>query len=126
MGLLISINALVPVAMRYSTWFQRIRAYSHIEHSVLAKYYLYLLFSVVFVFLFTNARDMLKELSQSPMHMIDKLAQSLPVARQFSLSYVIFQGLAIQPFQLVLLPSIFLSWFHRFISSPTPRERMHR
>jgi len=124
--LLILINALVPVAMRASTYFQRIPSRSRIEHSVLAKYYLYLLFSVVFVFLFTNARDMLKELSQSPMHMIDKLAQSLPVARQFSLSYVVFQGLAIQPLQLLLLPSIFLSWFHRFISSPTPRERMHR
>ena len=83
--LLISINALVPIAMVYSSWFQRARAHSHIEDNVLNMYYLYLLFSVVFVFLFTSARDMLKELSESPMHMIDKLAQSLPVARNFSL-----------------------------------------
>ena len=123
--LLISINALVPVAMRYSTWFQRIRAYSHIEHSVLGMYYLYLLFSVVFVFLFTSARDMLNELSESPMHMIDKLAQSLPVARNFSLAYVIFQGLAIQPFQLVLLPNILLRQFESLFCVMTPRRWAH-
>ena len=121
--LLISINALVPIAMVYSSWFQRARAHSHIEHNVLNMYYLYLLFSVVFVFLFTSARDMLKELSESPMHMIDKLAQSLPVARNFSLSYVIFQGLAIQPFQLVLLPNIFIRQVQRLCTVCTPRRR---
>ncbi|WFD22451.1 hypothetical protein MEQU1_001122 [Malassezia equina] len=95
--LLILINALIPVAMRYSTYFQRIRSHSRVDHSVL-----------------NNARDMLKELSQSPMHMIDKLAQSLPVARNFSLSYVVFQGLALQPFQLVLLPTILSQQLHHF------------
>lgn len=123
--LLILINALVPVVMRYSTWFQRIRSYSEMEHDVLSMYYLYLLFSVVFIFLFTSARDMLKELSESPMHLIDKVAQSLPVARNFSLSYVIFQGLAIQPFQLVLLPIILLRQIDRVFCVMTPRRRAY-
>lgn len=123
--LLILINALVPVAMRYSTYFQRMRSHSRIDHSVLSNYYLYLLFSVVIVFLFTNLRDMLRELSQSPMHMIDKVAQSLPVARNFSLSYVVFQGLAIQPFQMVLLPTLLRNELYRWLCGSTPRARAH-
>ncbi|WFD01345.1 hypothetical protein MOBT1_000007 [Malassezia obtusa] len=124
--LLIAINALVPVAMHYSTYFQRIRSRSHIDHSVLNKYFLYLIFSVVFVFAFSDARQMLKELTQNPEQMIDKLAQSLlPVARNFSLSYVIFQGLALQPFQLVQLPSLLAQLGSRLFVVHTPRARAH-
>ena len=124
--LLVAINALVPIAMQYSTFFQRIRSRSRIDHGVLNKYFLYLVFSVVFVFAFSDARQMLKELTESPERMIDNLAQSLlPVARNFSLSYVIFQGLAMQPFQLVQLPSILLQLVYRVLYVRTPRTRAH-
>lgn len=123
--LLIAINALIPLAMQTSTYYQRIRSRSRIDHSVLNKYYLYLLFSVVLVFAFTNVWDTLRELAESPMRMIDKLAQSLPAARNFSLSYVIFQGLAMQPFQLLQLPSILSRQFWRVFVVNTPRDRAH-
>ncbi|WFD42910.1 hypothetical protein MPSI1_001561 [Malassezia psittaci] len=124
--LLVTINALVPIAMQYSTAFQRVRSKSRIDHGVLNKYFLYLIFSVVFVFAFSDARQMLKELTQNPEQMIDNLAQSLlPVARNFSLSYVIFQALATQPFQLLQLPSIMLKLFSRILYGSTPRARAY-
>ncbi|PKI83182.1 hypothetical protein MVES1_003242 [Malassezia vespertilionis] len=123
--LLILINALVPIAMEYSTYHERISSRSNIDHRVMSRYYLYLLFSVVFVFAFTNAWETLKGLAESPMRMMDKLAQSLPVARQFSLSYVIFQGLTIQPFQLVELPTIAMRFLHKLFYASTPRGRIH-
>lgn len=123
--LLISINGLVPIAMQYSTYFQRIRSRSRIDHSVLNKYYLYLLFSVVFVFAFSNVLSSLQELAKNPASLLDKLANSLPGARNVSLSYVIFQGLALQPFQLIQLPTVLLRQIWRLFVVNTPRDRAH-
>ncbi len=70
--------------------------------------------SVVFIFLIaTTAWGVLQELAENPMRVIDKFAASLPKARFFSLSYVILQGLALQPLQLLQLPTVILRGFYR-------------
>ncbi|WFD32409.1 hypothetical protein MSPP1_003455 [Malassezia sp. CBS 17886] len=124
--LLTAFNACVPAAMQESTYFQRIRTRSSIDDSVVHKYYLYLLFSVVFIFMVTGTIfGVLSELAENPMRLLDKFAQSLPAARNFSLSYVIFQALAIQPLQLLQLSSILARVVRRLFVADTPRERTY-
>lgn len=117
-------NALLPIAFEASGHFQRLRSFSSVDYSVLKKYHLFLLFSVVFIFMVANTvLGVLLDLAENPMKVIDKFAEALPGARHFSLSYVVFQALATQPFQLVHLPTILSRTFKRALFVNTPRER---
>ncbi|SPC64188.1 uncharacterized protein UHOD_05173 [Ustilago sp. UG-2017b] len=119
----IGFNALLPLVLEYSSYLQGLKARSLVEYSVLKKYYLFLMVSVVFIFLIaTTAWGVLQELAENPMRVIDKFAASLPKARFFSLSYVILQGIALQPLQLLQLPTLILRGFYRLFLTRTPRE----
>lgn len=99
-------NGILPIALEASAYFQRFRSRSSVDYSVMKKYHLYLLFSVVFVSLVMSILWDLKATAEFPMRLIDRFAQSLPRARHFSLSYVVFQALAMQSFQLIQLPRL--------------------
>lgn len=119
----IGFNALLPLVLEYSSYLQGLKARSLVEYSLLKKYYLFLMVSVVFIFLVaTTAWGVLQELAENPMRVIDKFAASLPKARFFSLSYVILQGIALQPLQLLQLPTLILRGFYRLFLTRTPRE----
>lgn len=119
----IGFNALLPLVLEYSSYLQGLKARSLVEYSLLKKYYLFLMVSVVFIFLIaTTAWGVLQELAENPMRVIDKFAASLPKARFFSLSYVILQGIALQPLQLLQLPTLILRGFYRLFLTRTPRE----
>lgn len=119
---LIGFNALLPLILEWSAYLQGIKAKSLIELSVLKRYHIFLLISVIFIFLITStALGVLTDLAGNPMRIIDKLAQSLPQARHFSLSYVVFQSLAIIPLQLLQLPVTFGRAFGR-LTARTPRQ----
>ena len=57
------------------------------------------------------------------MKFINKLALSLPGARNFFLSYVLLSGVGIMPLQLVQLAVILPRWFYRIFLTRTPRGR---
>ncbi|UZJ57130.1 hypothetical protein CBS101457_006450 [Exobasidium rhododendri] len=119
---LIAFNALLPLFLEWTAYLQGLKARSLVEFSVLKRYHLFLLTSVIFIFLVSGtALGVLADLANNPMKIIDKLAQSLPSARHFSVSYVIFQALAIIPLQLLQLPVIFGRAFGR-LSAVTPRD----
>lgn len=119
---LIGFNALLPLILEWTAYLQGIKARSLIEMSVLKRYHVFLLISVIFIFLITStALGVLTDLAGNPMRIIDKLAQSLPQARHFSLSYVVFQSLAIIPLQLLQLPVTFGRAFGR-LTARTPRQ----
>ncbi|PWN31193.1 DUF221-domain-containing protein, partial [Meira miltonrushii] len=103
-------------------YLQGIKARSLIEMSVLKRYHLFLMISVIFICLITStALGVLTDLAGNPMRIIDKLAQSLPQVRHFSLSYVVFQSLAIIPLQLLQLPVTLGRAFGR-LTVKTPRQ----
>jgi len=119
---LIAFNALLPLVLEWTAHLQGLKARSLVEFSVLKRYHLFLLTSVIFIFLVTStALGVLADLAGNPMRIIDKLAQALPRARNFSLSYVVFQSFAVIPLQLLQLPVVFGRAFGR-LSATTPRE----
>ncbi|KAL9933257.1 hypothetical protein V8E36_007975 [Tilletia maclaganii] len=120
--LVAAFNGLLPMALEWSGYLQGLRARSLVEYSVLKKYYLFLVVSVIFVFLVTtSAWGVLSDLANNPMRSLDKIAALLPGARNFSLAYVIFQALAIVPLGLLQLPYIINRTWSR-IWTITPRE----
>ncbi|KDN52828.1 DUF221-domain-containing protein [Tilletiaria anomala UBC 951] len=119
---LIAFNALLPIMFEWTAYFQGLRARSLVEYSVFKKYYLFLLVSVVFIFLITStAWEVITQLANNPMSLLEKLSGALPSARKFSLSYVVLQSLGIVPLQMLQLPIVFLRSFQR-IWTHTPRE----
>lgn len=119
---LIGFNGLLPLVLEWTAHLQGLKARSLVEFSVLKRYHLFLLTSVIFIFLITRtALGVIADLAGNPMRIIDKLAQALPSARHFSLSYVVFQAFAVIPLQLLQLPVIIGRAFGR-LSATTPRE----
>ncbi|WFD35827.1 hypothetical protein MCUN1_002695 [Malassezia cuniculi] len=116
-------NGILPIALEASAYFQRFRSRSSVDYSVMKKYHLYLLFSVVFVSLVMSILWDLKATAEYPMRLIDRFAQSLPRARHFSLSYVVFQAFAMQPFQLIQLPRIIYNAYTRLSGVRSPRQK---
>lgn len=122
---MITLNALLPFILEALTYIQGFRARSWVEYSLLKKYFLFLLLSVVFIFLVaTTYWQLVQDLANSPAKVPEKLAIALSTgrARHFFLSYVILQGFGIMPLQLlnlgVIVPRFFLRMFH----TRTPRD----
>lgn len=119
---LVAFNAGLPMLLESTAVWQGIKTKSDVELSVLKKYHIFLVTSVIFVFFITTtAFGVLLDLSSNPMAILDKLSLSLPQARNFSLSYVILQSLTVLPLQLLSLPILLLSSFYVMVAK-TPRE----
>lgn len=118
---LISFNALLPFLLEWLCILEGLRSRSEIEYSLLKKYHIFLLINVVFVFIAVSTWDLAKQFANEPMKLVNKLALSLPGARNFFLSYVILQGIGIMPLQLVQLAVILPRWFYRLAWTRTPR-----
>ncbi|EGG02890.1 uncharacterized protein MELLADRAFT_90487 [Melampsora larici-populina 98AG31] len=94
--------------------FQGFKSRSEIEYSLLRKYHLFLLVTVLFIFVAVSTFSLLRDLRDNPGGLIDKLATSLPGARNFFISYLTLQSLAILPLQLLQLPTLALMPFYNY------------
>jgi hypothetical protein len=121
---MISLNAMLPSILETLTYAQGYQARSWIEYSLMRKYFLFLLVNVVFIFLLaTTYWELVRELANSPAKIPEKLAEALQrgSARHFFLSYVILQGIGIQPLQLLNLGVIVPRIFSLIFVTRTPR-----
>ncbi|TFK24082.1 DUF221-domain-containing protein [Coprinopsis marcescibilis] len=122
---MIMLNALLPFILEALTYLQGYRARSWVEYSLLKKYFLFLLLSVIFIFLVaTTYWQLVRDLANSPAKVPEKLALALQAgrARHFFLSYVILQGLGIIPLQLLNLGVIIPRMFSLMFFTRTPRD----
>lgn len=120
---LVLFNATLPLFLHLLCSIQGHKARSHIEYSLMKKYFLALFITVVLARITTATISMVRELADAPLKIPDKLAQSLKssTSRHFFVSYVILQGFGILPLQLLqlnqVLPHIILRPFTK-----TPRD----
>lgn len=120
---LIGFNALLPFLLDWLSILQGLRSRSEIEFSLLTKYHFFLLINGFFIVLAVSTWSLARELADQPMKLINKLALSLPGARNFFISYVILQGIGIMPLQLLQLAVVLPRWFYRLIWTRSPRGR---
>ncbi|KNZ43993.1 uncharacterized protein VP01_962g3 [Puccinia sorghi] len=79
--------------------------------------------TVFFIFVAVSTVSLLRDLRDNPAQFIDKIASSLPGARDFFISYLMLQSLAIIPLQLLQLPGQLIRLFYRLFSGlHTPRR----
>ncbi|TIC63896.1 DUF221-domain-containing protein [Wallemia mellicola] len=120
---LVLFNATLPVFLHFLCVIQGHKARSHIEYSLMKKYFLALFITVILARMTTATISMVRELADAPLKIPDKLAQSLKssTARHFFVSYIILQGFGILPLQLLqlnqVLPHMILRPFTK-----TPRD----
>ncbi|KAL4243386.1 CSC1 family protein, partial [Abortiporus biennis] len=122
---LITLNACLPFLLEALTFIQGYPARSWIEYSLLKKYFLFLLTSVVFIFLLASTYwQLIRDLANSPAKVPEKLAAALQIgrARHFFVSYVVLQGVGLMPLQLLNLGVILPKLFFRIFVTRTPRD----
>ncbi|PLW08716.1 hypothetical protein PCANC_22713 [Puccinia coronata f. sp. avenae] len=120
---IIIFNALLPLLLDWLSTMQGFKAKSLIEYSLMKKYHLFLLITVFFIFVAVSTVSLLRDLRDNPAQFIDKIASSLPGARDFFISYLMLQSLAIIPLQLLQLPGQLSRFFYRLFSGlHTPRR----
>ncbi|GAA5863074.1 hypothetical protein JCM8547_002789 [Rhodosporidiobolus lusitaniae] len=121
---IVAFNNLLPMFLEWLSVFSGLQARSWIELSQLKKYHISLLFTTLFVVVTASTYQLLRDISDSPAAVVDKLATALqqPNARNFFVSYVMFAGLGIMPLQLLELATVFPRAFFQLFLTRTPRE----
>ncbi|GAA5984720.1 hypothetical protein JCM10908_003473 [Rhodotorula pacifica] len=119
---MVAFNNVLPMFLEALSVFQGLQARSWIELSQLKKYHLSLLFTTLFVFITTSTVTLLRDISESPMKVLDKLATTLPDSRNFFVSYVMLAGLAVMPLQLLELATVIPRMFYQLFLTKTPRD----
>ncbi|BEI86180.1 hypothetical protein CcaverHIS002_0604670 [Cutaneotrichosporon cavernicola] len=123
--LVATFNSLIPFLLEWLSYMQGFRSRSAVEFSLLRKYYLFLVLSVLLIFLV--ASTWLKwfelDLGNNPSEIPRKLAESLRSsnARNFMVSYVCLQGMAMMPLQFLNLGPLCSLVFSRMFAR-TPRD----
>ncbi|SCZ96759.1 BZ3500_MvSof-1268-A1-R1_Chr4-1g06692 [Microbotryum saponariae] len=119
---MVSFNNLLPLFLGELSVLSGLSARSWIEYSTLKKYHVSLLFTTLFVFITSSTYSLLQGISESPARALDKLATTLPGARNFFVSYVMLAGLALMPLQLLELAMILLRGWTKLFWTKTPRD----
>ncbi|SCV74453.1 BQ2448_8092 [Microbotryum intermedium] len=119
---MVSFNNLLPLFLGELSVLSGLSARSWIEYSTLKKYHLSLLFTTLFVFITSSTYSLLQDISESPARVLDKLATTLPGARNFFVSYVMLSGLALMPLQLLELAMILIRGWTKMFWTKTPRD----
>lgn len=118
---LVSFNGLLPYLLEMLSVLQGLQARSWIEYSLLKKYHLSILFTTLFVFVAASTFQLLQDLSTSPMKVLDKLATTLPGARNLFVAFVMLNGIALMPLQLLQL-AVIIPRFFSVMFARTPRD----
>ncbi|KAM0746908.1 DUF221-domain-containing protein [Meredithblackwellia eburnea MCA 4105] len=118
---MVMFNNFLPFFLEALSVFQGLQARSWIEYSLLKKYHISILFTTLFVFITSSTYTLLTDISESPAKVLDKLATTLPYARNFFVSYVMLSGIAIMPLQLLELAVVIPRFFYKMFVT-TPRD----
>lgn len=104
---------------------QAFKSRSATEYSLMKKYHLFLLISVLLIFLLTSTYwALVRDLVDTPMKIPEKLARALQGSnvRNFMVSYVMLQALGLMPLQLLNLGPLFSLALARAFWTKTPRD----
>lgn len=112
-------NASSPSFLLLLCHFQGLEAESWIQQALLKKYFFYLIWNVVFVIPLSST--VVYTVIFNPQEIIATLGQMLPKSSKTMINYIILQGFAIYPAQLLLAGPLILNWFFRKFRI-TPRQ----
>ncbi|THU96938.1 DUF221-domain-containing protein [Dendrothele bispora CBS 962.96] len=121
--LLAALFALLPLILRALAWYECIPRYSLISISVYRRLFVFLLIhGFLVVTLSSGITQAIEAIIANPTSTLQSLANQLPGASIFFLSYMITQGLAGAGMALVQLVPLIIHYFRKFFMGRTPRQ----
>ncbi|KAF7361617.1 hypothetical protein MVEN_00504900 [Mycena venus] len=121
--LLAILFALLPLILRGLAWYECIPRYSLISISVYRRFFLFLLVhGFLIVTLSSSFTELVQNIIDQPTQTVQKIAQVLPGASVFFLTYMVTQGLAGAGAALAQLFPIILHFIRKWFLGRTPRQ----
>ncbi|KAK7031452.1 hypothetical protein R3P38DRAFT_2923651 [Favolaschia claudopus] len=121
--LLAILFALLPLVLRALAWYECIPRYSLISISVYRRFFLFLLIhGFLIVTLSTSFTALVHDIISTPTQTVQHLAQRLPGASIFFLTYMVTQGLAGAGAALAQLFPVVLHFIRKWFLGRTPRQ----
>ncbi|KAE9399448.1 DUF221-domain-containing protein [Gymnopus androsaceus JB14] len=121
--LLAALFATMPVILRGLAWYEGLPRYSLISVSLYRRFFLFLLIhGFLIVTLSAGMTKVIGEIIDNPTHTVQDLAQHLPSASVFFLTYLVTQGLAGAGIALSQLFPLLSYYFGKWFKGRTPRE----
>ncbi|KAG8922564.1 hypothetical protein FRC02_011782 [Tulasnella sp. 418] len=114
---------ILPMILRGLAWYQCIPRYSLISLSVYKRYFLFLIIhGFLIVTLSSGLTAAIPQILQNPGSIVESLAQRMPDASIFFLTYVTVTGMAGAAAALLQLVPLVLYFVHRWLVGDTPRS----
>ncbi|KAF9058941.1 hypothetical protein BDP27DRAFT_529917 [Rhodocollybia butyracea] len=121
--LLAALFAVMPVILRGLAWYEGLPRYSLISVSIYRRFFLFLLIhGFLIVTLSSGLTKVLEEIIDNPTSTVQKLAQNLPTASVFFLTYMLTQGLSGAGTALAQLSPLIKYYFGKWFLGRTPRQ----
>ncbi|KAJ7647051.1 DUF221 family protein [Roridomyces roridus] len=121
--LLAILFAILPFILRFLAWYECIPRYSLISTSVYRRFFLFLLIhGFLIVTLSSGVTQVIHDIVDKPTSAIEQLANKLPDASIFFLTYMVTQGLAGAGAALAQLFPILLHFIQKWLLGRTPRQ----
>lgn len=122
-ALLAIMFAILPFILKGLAWYECIPRYSLMQISVYRRFFLFLIFhGFIVVTLSSGIVGTIQEIIERPADTVQSLAQQLPTASNFFLTYMITQGLAGAGMALIQLFPLILHFFGKWFMGRTPRQ----
>lgn len=122
-ALLAGLFALLPFILRALAWYECIPRYSLISVSVYRRFFLFLLIhGFLIVTLSSGITRAIQDIIEQPTQTVQKLAQQLPGASIFFLTYMLTQGFAGAGGALAQLMPLVLHYIRKWFLGRTPRQ----
>ncbi|KAG9226508.1 hypothetical protein CCMSSC00406_0005825 [Pleurotus cornucopiae] len=121
--LLAILFALLPFILRALAWYECIPRYSLMSVSVYKRFFLFLVIDGFLIVTITSGiTEAIEDILEQPTQTVSKLAQELPGASVFFLTYMITQGLAGAGGALIQLMPLILHYIQKWFLGRTPRQ----
>ncbi|KAF9495804.1 DUF221-domain-containing protein [Pleurotus eryngii] len=121
--LLAILFALLPFILRALAWYECIPRYSLMSVSVYKRFFLFLVIDGFLIVTITSGiTEAIEDILEQPTQTVSKLAQELPGASVFFLTYMITQGLAGAGGALIQLIPLILHYIQKWFLGRTPRQ----
>ncbi|KAG7442520.1 DUF221-domain-containing protein [Guyanagaster necrorhizus] len=122
-ALLAGLFALLPFILRALAWYECIPRYSLISVSVYRRFFLFLLIhGFLIVTLSSGITSAIQDIIEQPTQTVQQLAQQLPGASIFFLTYMLAQGFAGAGGALAQLMPLVMHYIRKWFLGRTPRQ----
>ncbi|PFH52049.1 hypothetical protein AMATHDRAFT_57827 [Amanita thiersii Skay4041] len=121
--LLAALFALLPYILQGLAWYECIPRYSLISISVYRRFFIFLLIhGFLIVTLSSGITRAIQDIIENPTHTVQQLANQLPGASVFFLTYMVTQGLAGAGSALAQIVPLVLHYVRKWLLGRTPRQ----